>query len=266
MRVTILGSGSRGNSTLVEGGGARLLVDAGLSPKEVERRAEKALGEPLGRIDALVLTHAHGDHVGHARPSAAHFDAPVFMTEATRRNADLGSLPHTRVFGPRAHFSIGALEVRPHPVPHDAPQVALVFAAEERRAALVTDLGWVHRELLEHLRGVGTLFIEANHEPALLATGPYPPEIQKRIASGAGHLSNHQMAEALEALAPGLERVVLMHLSQANNEPHLARRAAERALSREPGVQVQVAHQDEALQVDVGPPRGQLSLGIPGCA
>ncbi len=145
--------------------------------------------------------------------------------------------------------------------------MALVFAVNDRRAALVTDLGWVHRELVDHLRGVGTLFIEANHEAALLASGPYPPEIRKRIASGAGHLSNGQMAEALEALAPGLERVVLMHLSQANNEPHLARRAAERALSRQAGrVDVLVAHQDETLSVEVGPPRGQLSLTIPGCA
>ncbi len=241
----------------------RVLVDAGLSPKEIERRAEGAHDAPLGRIDALVLTHAHGDHVGHARACAMHFDAPVYLTEATRRSAELGSLPQSRVIGPRAPFRVGGLEIRPHPVPHDAPQVALVFAAEAKRAALVTDLGWVHRDLLDHLRGVGTLFIEANHEPTLLRAGPYPPEIQKRIASGAGHLSNAQMAGALEALAPGLERVVLMHLSQANNEPHLARRAAERALSRHRHVEISVAHQDETLAVEVGLPRGQLSLGIP---
>jgi len=265
MRVTILASGSRGNSTLVEGGGARLLIDAGLPPSELERRAMSALGEPLGKLDGIVLTHAHGDHVGHAGPCATAFEAPVYLTEATRRSAQLGSLPMSRVFGPRAPFAIGGLEVRPHPVPHDAPQVALVFAAGEARAALVTDLGWVHRELIEHLRGVGTLFIEANHEPTLLASGPYPPEIQKRIASGAGHLSNAQMAGALTALAPGLENVILMHLSQANNEPHLARRAAERALVRHQ-VEIRIAAQDETLSVEVGPPRGQLSLGIPGCA
>jgi phosphoribosyl 1,2-cyclic phosphodiesterase len=261
MRITILGSGSRGNSTLVEGGGARILVDAGLSPKEIECRAQSSLDRPLGHIDGIVLTHAHGDHVCHAQKCAEAFDAPIYLTAATRRRAKLASLPRTRVFGSRAPFSVGGLEVRPHPVPHDAPQVALVFVAGEARAALVTDLGWVHQDLIAHLDGVGTLFIEANHEPTLLALGPYPPGLQKRIASGAGHLSNAQTAAALAALAPGLENVILMHVSQANNEPHLALRAAERALANR-RVNIRVASQDEPLTVEVGPPRGQLSLSM----
>jgi phosphoribosyl 1,2-cyclic phosphodiesterase len=261
MRITILASGSRGNSTLVEARGARVLVDAGIAPKEIEKRALAARGEPLGALDAIVLTHAHSDHVGHARACATAFDVPVFLTEATKRSANLDALVRTRVFGPRAPFAIKGLEVRPHPVPHDAPQVALVFVAGAARAGLVTDLGWVHKDLIAHLRGVSTLFIEANHDAALLAIGPYPPEIQRRIRSGAGHLSNAQTAAALASLAPGLEEVVLMHLSQANNEPHLALCAAEQALGRH-RVRIRVAAQDETLTTTVGHPRGQLSLGI----
>jgi phosphoribosyl 1,2-cyclic phosphodiesterase len=261
MRIVILGSGSRGNATLVEAGGARVLIDAGLSPRELGRRAEQALGEPLGALDGIVLTHAHSDHIGHARACADAFEAPVYLTAATERSAALPTLPRTRSFGPRAPFRIGALTVRPLPVPHDAPQVALVFACDGATAALVTDLGWVHRELLAHLRGVSTLLIEANHDPALLASGPYPPEIQRRIRSGAGHLSNAQTAEALEALSPGLDEVVLMHLSEKNNEPALAREAASRALSKS-SARIRLASQDEPLVMEATEPRGQLALAL----
>jgi phosphoribosyl 1,2-cyclic phosphodiesterase len=263
MRITVLASGSRGNATLIEAGGTTVLVDAGLAPKELRARAEAARGRPLERIDALVLTHAHGDHVAHAKAIGDAFDAPTWLTEATRRAHGVTTGAHTRVFGPRAPFRVGAIELSPHPVPHDAPQVALVFAHGEARAALVTDLGFVRADLLAHLRGVGTLLIEANHCPNLLQWGPYPQEIKRRIASGAGHLSNAQTAEALEALAGQLDTVVLMHLSSANNEPHLAREAADRALARSRGrTRSSVAAQDTTLEIEARGPRGQLALGL----
>ncbi|MBW2462876.1 MAG: MBL fold metallo-hydrolase [Deltaproteobacteria bacterium] len=251
IRITILGSGSRGNAALVEAGPTRVLVDAGLSVRQIRLRAEAARGEPLDRVDAVVLTHGHGDHVGHARTIAKAWDAPVYLTEATRRNPHLSALRGVRLFGSDTQFTIGELCIDPHPIPHDAPQVALVFAREGARAALVTDLGEVQASLIDHLRDVPTLLIEANHDPALLAAGPYPAPLQDRILSGVGHLSNAQTAAALGKLDWGLREVVLMHISETNNQGALAQAAAEEALAGHEAT-VRLAHQVEPLTVDVG--------------
>lgn len=271
MRITVLGSGSRGNATLVETATTRVLVDAGLSVRQVRLRAAAAGCAPLDEVHAVVLTHGHGDHVSQARSYAKEWDAPVFLTEATRRNPHLKALQGPRVFGASAPFAIGDLSLSPHPIPHDAPQVALIFEAAGRRAALVTDLGEVPPSLLAHLRGVPTLLLEANYDPTMLAAGPYPPALQDRIASGVGHLSNGQCAEALRVLAPSLREVVLMHVSQKNNDDASARGAAAEALAGT-GAVLRVARQGEPLTVEVdtakavadarGNAQGQLALGF----
>ena len=151
MRVTILASGSGGNATLVSAGGTRILIDAGVSKGVVEARMKAALGEVVP-VDGLVLTHPHGDHIGKANEVARHFDCPLWMTEATGRRLRVAHV-RTRVFGFNVPFDIGTIRVEPMPVPHDAPNVALVFDHHGTRAALVTDLGHVPRKLAAHLRG-----------------------------------------------------------------------------------------------------------------
>lgn len=248
MRVTILASGSGGNATLVQAGGTRLLVDAGIGPKVLEERMRRVFSRPLD-IDAIVLTHPHGDHVGKARSCARWFDAPVFLTEATRRRLTLAGVS-TRVFGKSAPFDIGEIRVEPMPIPHDAPQVALVFAHRYARSAIVTDLGHVPRGLAKHLEGCQLVLLESNHEPSMLERGPYPDFLKRRIASNVGHLSNQQAAELLARLAPGTREVVLMHLSERCNSPMLALACARRALSGR-RTKVRVAHQDEPLDLNV---------------
>lgn len=248
MRVTVLASGSGGNATVVAAGGTRLLVDAGIGPRTVEARMRRAFGEVLP-IDGIVLTHPHGDHVGKAASVARRFDVPVWLTEATSRRL---TLPHVRrrVFGRSAPFEVGAIGVKPMPVPHDAPQVALVFEHRFARAGLVTDLGRVPKGLAGHLAGCQLVLLESNHDPAMLATGPYPEFLKRRVASNVGHLSNQQAAHLLARLGSETKEVVLMHLSKRCNSPMLALARARAALEGR-RVKLRAADQDEPLDLHV---------------
>lgn len=258
VRITVLGSGSSGNATLVEAGGTRILVDAGLRPRTVRKRARAALGITLGALDGIVVTHAHCDHAAHASSCGEVFGAPVYLSESTRRGIRFRHEPRVRVFGARAAFRIGAIDVHPLPVPHDAPNVALVFSHLGAKAGMVTDVGCVTHQLVDHLRGCSAVFVESNYDPHLLLHGPYPEEIQRRVRGGTGHLSNGQTAELLRALDRRTETVVLMHLSERNNLPELARDVATDALSKR-GVTLRIANAVSPSVIDVRP-RGQLAL------
>lgn len=248
VRVTVLASGSGGNATLIQAAGVRILVDAGLGPQVLERRMRGAFGQPVD-VDAIVLTHPHGDHVGKVVPCARHFDAPVYLTEATARRLVLGRLKK-RVFGRDAAFNVGPIVVEPAPIPHDAPQIALVFDHRGARAALVTDLGHVPRHLPRHLAGCQLVMLESNHDPEMLAMGPYPAFLKRRVASPVGHLSNEQAAQLLRRLGPETRDVVLMHLSETNNSPALALGCARAAIGGR-RVKLRVAHQDTPLDLEV---------------
>lgn len=217
MRVIVLASGSGGNACVVDAGGTRLLVDGGVAPRTLAR-ALAWVGVP--RVDGVLVTHAHGDHVGHAARIAAQRGLSVHATEATRRAASLDPAA-TTLFSPREPFELGALRVVPCPVPHDQAQVALRFEHAGRSAALVTDLGEPTGALLDHLAGVELLLVEANHDLELLRRGSYPEALKRRVASSQGHLSNEQCAALVRRV--GAPTVALMHLSHANNRPELAR-------------------------------------------
>lgn len=244
----MLASGSGGNATLIQAGGTNLVVDAGVGPMVLEERMRRVFGQPLP-VSAFLGTHPHGDHIGKLDVCARHFDAPVFVSNATRRRLDLHGV-RTRVFGRNAPFDVGAIRVDPMPVPHDAPQVALVFEHLLARAAIVTDLGHVPRGLAEHVAGCQALLLESNHDPAMLAAGPYPDFLKRRIASRNGHLSNEQAAALLATLGPDTRDVVLMHLSTRCNVPMLALAAARAALKHR-HVTLRVADQDEPLDLTV---------------
>jgi len=250
MRITVLASGSRGNATLVEAGGTRLMIDAGISARAARRRAREVLGIDLQKLDAVVLTHAHGDHMAHACTYADVFGARLYATEATRRCSGLCAVPDVRVFGANVGFEVGPVSVTPEPVSHDAPQVALVLEHAGIRAAIVTDLGEVDASLVDHLRGCAAVLVESNHDEDLLANGPYPTWLKQRVASAQGHLSNAQTAELLRALGPKTTTVVLMHLSQQNNRPDLARGVASDALDGRP-IQLLVASQTRPLTFEL---------------
>lgn len=249
MRVTILASGSGGNATLIQAGGCRILVDAGIGPELVRERMTRALGRALG-VDAIVTTHAHGDHVGKLAACARAFDARVYVTEATHRRVPPLAGVRTTIYGYAAAFDVGPVRVHPMPVPHDAPQVALVFEHRALRAALVTDLGSVPKALARHLEGCQLVMIESNHDPDMLSRGPYPEPLKRRVASRLGHLSNAQAAALIAELGEDTTEVVLMHLSQRNNSPLLALSTAKAALNGRK-VKVRAATQDAPLDLRV---------------
>ena len=247
LRVTVLASGSDGNATLFESKGTAVLVDAGLGPRLLQR-ALRAIG--ASTPEAIVITHAHHDHVGQAPLLARHLRVPVHVTGATEREAKaLDGLTLHR-FSPREPFTIGALTFRPLPVPHDAAQVALTVDDGDHRAALVTDLGEVTGALIDHLDGCDAVLVESNHDEGLLARGPYPWSLKRRIASARGHLSNRQTHGLLRSLSSRTRAVMLMHLSRTNNRPDLALEAARDALGRRP------------IALTVAPVRGAACLDL----
>lgn len=227
LRFASLGSGSRGNATLVQAGETRLLVDCGYSVREFEGRC-RALGVAPEMIDALLVTHEHGDHLKGVGALARRYRLPVWMTHGTFRDGRCGDIPDLHLFGihtPR--FRIGEIGVLPYAVPHDAREPSqFVFEHGGRRLGLLTDAGAITPHMLAALDGVDALLLECNHDPEMLAGGSYPPSLKARIAGDYGHLSNAQAGQLLSAIDHHrLQHLVLGHLSEQNNHPELAREA-----------------------------------------
>jgi phosphoribosyl 1,2-cyclic phosphodiesterase len=243
MRFVVLGSGSGGNAAVVEGGGTRLLVDAGLSAKQLVRRLRLVGIEPES-LDGILLTHEHGDHVSGLRVLMKALEVPVFATPSTSHvvRESLGPIAW-KIFESGSRFGIGAIEIESFAVPHDAVEpVGFVFRREEGAIGLVSDAGHITRAVVERLSGVQALFVEANYDDALLEADtrrPWPTK--QRIASRHGHLSNAQTADLVGELVPaGLRRVVLGHLSKDCNKPEVAISAMEKF-----GIEVVCACQHE---------------------
>lgn len=259
MKVVIIASGSGGNATLFESHGTRVLVDAGVGPRTLADKLREA-GSELP--EAIVLTHAHQDHVGQCLRLSRRFKIPIYASEATARIELLRGREQVRVYSPREPFAIGALTISPLPLPHDAAQVALVFSDGERRAAIATDLGEVPPDLPRHLEGCDVALLEANHDAELLERGPYPAFLKRRISSARGHLSNAQAHALLRGLTKETHTVVLMHLSETNNRPDLALEMAKDALSGR-RIRLFTAAQDDCLALDAAAPPVPTPLGPP---
>lgn len=249
VHVGVFASGSSGNATVFSAKGTRVMVDAGVAPRTLARKMREASME--GALDAIVVTHAHGDHVGHSLSYAKRLGVPVYMSEATAR----ATRNHDALrFNARQGFAIGALELTPTPLPHDAAQVALVVSDGTHRAAIATDLGEVPPALPELLSDCDVLLLESNHDPDMLWRGPYPEHLKRRIASARGHISNEQCGELLRALPDRAHTVVLLHLSRTNNRPEAALSIAREALAGR-HTHLHAARQDESLVIHAGSAR-----------
>ncbi len=235
LRVAVLASGSKGNSTLIASLRTRILVDCGLSCRETFRRLQ-AVGEDPHRLDAILISHEHSDHVGGLPVMARKTRATVFMTgpanDAWGKVCDDSDLDRLELFTAGHRFLVGDIEVTPFTVPHDAADpVAFTFRCEGVKVGIVTDLGYIPRSVSEHVRGCDVLVIESNHDLEMLRTGPYPWSVKQRVGSRVGHLSNSTLAEFFANDYDGSAAfVVLAHLSEQNNHPEIARRSAEGAL------------------------------------
>ena len=251
MRFASLASGSRGNCLVAEAGASRVLVDCGLSPRETARRLARLGLEPAD-LSAILVTHEHDDHVGHAYPFAAQHSLPVYLTHGTRRAQEASGAPaegvELRLIEGRAPFAVGELRVEPFTVPHDAREpVQFVLGDGARRLGVLTDLGTSTAHVEAMLSGCDALVLETNHDLDLLWGGDYPKWLKERIGGPFGHLDNAAAGRLLAALERSrLKHVIAAHLSQQNNTEALARAALAAALGCE-AHWVGVATQDEGF-------------------
>lgn len=225
MRFASLGSGSRGNATLIEHAGTRLLLDCGFAARETERRLRQLQVEP-DTLDAILVTHEHQDHIRGVGPLARRYRLPVWITHGTYRRERCGELPDCRlIHSHQPSFEIGAIGVQPYPVPHDAREpVQYVFSAGPHRLGILTDSGMITPHIEQVLEGCSALLLEFNHDSVMLANGPYPPALQRRVGGRLGHLNNEQSLELLATLDhAGLQRLVVGHVSEKNNHPQRVR-------------------------------------------
>lgn len=237
MNVTILGSGSSGNATLVESGDTRLLVDAGFSGRDLERRLAAVEVDPAS-ITALLITHDHGDHTRGMGVLARRWRIPLLLTEPTRRACArlLDGSEAVRGYDAADGFAIDELWIEPFLTVHDAVDpiaVTITERATGEKLGIATDLGRPTATVRHALRGCDLLILESNHDEILLRESPYPWSVKTRIGGSHGHLSNRAAAElALELYHDGLGAVVLAHLSEKANDPELAREVVGIALER----------------------------------
>lgn len=236
MKIYILASGSSGNSIMIEAGKTAVLLDAGLSCRELAKRAA-AVGADMSRLAGIVISHEHSDHIKGAPVMAKKYGLPVFLNKSTheeiirrRRDWKVAMIEHFETGG---SINFNDIEVRTFRVDHDtADPVGFIISWQDLKVGVVTDVGQNTRLLTEMLRGCDALVIEANHDTNLLDAGPYPVELKRRIKGKNGHLSNSQCAELIrEVYHPGMSYIVLAHLSDTNNTPILAYNAACRCLS-----------------------------------
>ncbi len=249
MRFASLGSGSKGNALLIEAGDTRILLDCGFGLSEVSARVGR-LGLEAGDLDAIIVTHEHGDHGGGVAKLSARHDIPVYLTRGTFSGLDGEgrAIASPRFIDAYTPFAIGDIEVRPYTVPHDAREpVQFVLSDGAARLGVLTDTGVSTPHIVESLSGVDALVLECNHDLDLLMNGPYPAQLKRRIAGRLGHLSNEASAELVRAMdCSRLQHVIAAHLSEKNNTAELARAALSGALGCAPDW-VAIATQEEGF-------------------
>lgn len=247
MKLSVLGSGSTGNAVLIVAGETRVLVDAGLSAKELARRLA-LVGEDIHRLDGVLVTHEHGDHVGGLRVLLRSVDCPVYIS-ATTCDAYISERTNLANDEPRKRaaalsnrveqiesskdFRIGEIDFHPFTIPHDAvDNFGFTATHQGVKIATLMDFGHITTLISQQLRGCAAILMESNHSRDMLkACDAYPWELKQRILSRVGHLSNEDVAEWLRDGFDGCARhIVLAHLSQRANNPYLAKISAEVAL------------------------------------
>jgi len=253
MWFSVLGSGSSGNVSYVKTAKASLLVDAGFSCKEIERRLSH-LGAKASDIDGIVVTHEHIDHIKGVGVFARRYQVPVLINRATfsKCRKIIGNIPVPVFFKTGDTLIFKDMELHFISKCHDAVDpVALSVSCNGFKLGIVTDLGRPTSLILESVRNCDALVLEFNHDVQMLELGPYPLEIKRRIRGPEGHLSNRQAAQILREIAhEGLRFIVLAHLSEVNNHERVAFREAMSALTKIPvpvEASIMVSKQNEPM-------------------
>jgi phosphoribosyl 1,2-cyclic phosphodiesterase len=253
VKLSVLGSGSGGNCTYIETEKCRILVDAGFGIRSLRRRFNEAGLEPE-RIDAILITHGHTDHVSGVEGLSRHFGAPVYASEGTRDEAySLQKIANLAPFKSGDSFVIGDVQITTFSTPHDSAEaVGFRLSNGDVTGLLATDLGRITQTVESCTRGCDWLVLESNHDEELLKLGPYPWNLKRRVLGDHGHLSNRSLADFLtEGFDGSASHLFLAHLSRQNNAPELALDSATQAIkqrsSRLPGqdLQIHLTHQNK---------------------
>jgi phosphoribosyl 1,2-cyclic phosphodiesterase len=249
--VSALASGSKGNSIYIDGPDGSLLVDAGLSAREIMRRIA-CIGASPERIAGILVTHDHSDHLRGVRVLAGRLGVTVYGTADTLKAAGLPDAINTRIIKSGDDFTVAGFTVKPYSLPHDAADpVGYKLEQNGVKIGIATDLGYATALVKRRLAGCDMLILESNYDEDMLLEGPYPWFLKQRIRSRRGHLSNEASSQVLtELLHPGLQRVVLAHLSEVNNCPEAALGEAEGAIGvRENGLDLTAAGMAEPTPI-----------------
>ncbi len=247
----MLASGSRGNAIYLSDGDSRILIDAGLSGVEIERRMSSRGLDPK-QLNGIVVSHEHSDHIQAVGILSRRFKLPVYISNGTYTAArkQLGRIDEVRIFSCGAPFLIGKLELHPFSISHDAMDPAgFTVTSNGTRIGIATDLGIATAMVKTHLKECTALILEANHDRVMLAEGPYPWPLKQRIKGRSGHLSNDDTTELLKEILHGrLSHIILAHLSEQNNTPEKALSTVGQALHRT-DINLSVAIQDRSSEI-----------------
>lgn len=247
MRIASLGSGSRGNATLVSVGTTNILIDCGFSIRETERRLLR-LSLSLEQLTAIVVTHEHSDHINGVERIARKAGKPVWMSYGTAQYfADIQTFARN-IIDIHQPFEINDIQISPFPVPHDAQEPCqFVFSDGNKRTGLLTDTGCITPFIVEQLNGCNALLLESNHDVEMLADSEYPASLKQRVGGDYGHLNNGQAAELLAKMdCSQLQYLAAMHLSEKNNDPALVRSVISNELDCDFDW-IQIADQEQGL-------------------
>ena len=253
-RFCNLYSGSSGNSTFIEYGNTRILIDAGVSCQKIIKGLA-ALDVTLDTIDGILITHEHADHVKGLTTICKKFNTPIYATLKTWNQMALLKLPEYNhvIFNANENFELGDLSIHPFSIPHDAVDpCAFNITAGNKKITVATDMGHVTKDIYDNLVGSEILLLESNYDPNTLTYSSYPYFLKRRIASDIGHLSNELASKVIKRLYDdtGINKVILGHLSKENNFPELATQTVVNAFGTLPkNFKLSVAGRDEIDEV-----------------
>ena len=235
MKFASLGSGSKGNATIIDAEHGCLMVDCGFSIKETARRLER-VGKSPQDISAILVTHEHSDHWKGVLPFASKFSIDVYATAGCYRAVNVSPTTSKllKVICSHSGFMINNVHVLPIPVPHDANEpVQYIFSYDQYRLGILTDVGNITPYIIEQYNNCTGLLVEANHDVELLQAGAYPKFLKDRVAGQWGHLNNHQTASLLSAIdQQPIQKLVIGHISESNNNSARVKQAIEDVFPR----------------------------------
>jgi len=246
VRFASLGSGSKGNATLVAAGDTLLLLDCGFGLRDSVNRLQRA-GISPEQLNAIVVTHEHSDHIHGVAMLARKFRVPVYASQGTARHKSLRETDVNALCSGQ-RVSIGDIELDPIDVPHDAEEpLQFCFSDGRNKVGVLTDIGMITPKVEQHFGACDALFLECNHDLDMLAYGPYPYDLKQRVGGWYGHLNNEQSAQFLLNIdTTRLRELAIAHISQKNNQPGLARKILANALGCDEQW-IHVADQDQGL-------------------